>query len=222
MPIEHDPQVAPATRRSIDERAVGLPFDDDADFDDATRGFVARSETRQIRADDGRVVWDLDAYRFLDGPCPPSAHPSLWRQGKLLIEDGLFEVTDGIYQVRGYDLSVMSVIEGDTGVIVIDPLISRETAAAAFALYQEHRGPRPVTGMIYTHSHADHFGGVKGIISDEDVTSGRVPVIAPEGFLEHAVAENVFAGTAMTRRAAYMYGASLDKGPAGQIGAGLG
>jgi alkyl sulfatase BDS1-like metallo-beta-lactamase superfamily hydrolase len=222
MTLQREHQVLPATRRSIDERAARLPLDDDADFDDVLQGLVACSEDRQVRAADGRVVWDLDAYRFLDGPCPPTAHPSLWRQGKLLIEDGLFEVTEGIYQVRGYDLSVMSLIEGDSGVTVIDPLLSRETAAAAFALYQEHRGPRPVTGMIYTHSHADHFGGVKGIITDDDVTSGRVPVIAPEGFLEHAVSENVFAGTAMARRAGYMYGASLQKGPAGQIGAGLG
>ncbi|MCJ7439517.1 MAG: MBL fold metallo-hydrolase, partial [Acidimicrobiia bacterium] len=171
---------------------------------------------------DGRVVWDLDAYAFLDGPVPDTANPSLWRQGQLLIKDGLFEVVPGIYQVRGFDLSVMTVVEGETGVIVIDPLTCRETAAAAFALYQQHRGERPVTGMIYTHSHIDHFGGVKGIISQEDVDAGRVPVIAPEGFMGHAIAENVFAGTAMARRSAYMYGAVVEKGPAGQIGAGLG
>jgi alkyl sulfatase BDS1-like metallo-beta-lactamase superfamily hydrolase len=168
-------------------------------------------------------VWDLDAYDFMrDTDAPDTANPSLWRQGQLLIEDGLFEVTPGIYQLRGYDLSVMSVVEGDTGVIVIDPLISSETAAAAFALYCEHRGERPVKAMIYTHSHADHFGGVKGIISDEQVAAGEVAVIAPEGFLQHAVAENVFAGTAMLRRAGYMYGAALERGPAGQIGTGLG
>jgi alkyl sulfatase BDS1-like metallo-beta-lactamase superfamily hydrolase len=202
--------------------ASSLPFDDTHDFDDTERGFVAKATTRQITADDGRVVWDLDAYGFLGQPAPDTAHPSLWRQGQLLIRDGLFEVVPGIYQLRGFDLSVMSVVEGETGVIVIDPLISRETAAAAFALYQEHRGPRPVVAMIYTHSHIDHFGGVKGIITEDDVDSGRVPVIAPEGFMEAAVAENVFAGTAMGRRAGYMYGAALAKGPAGQIGAGLG
>jgi len=168
------------------------------------------------------VVWDLDAYAFLDGPVPDTANPSLWRQGQLLIKDGLFEVVPGIYQVRGFDLSVMTVVEGDTGVIVIDPLTVRETAAAAFALYQQHRGERPVMGMIYTHSHIDHFGGVKGIISQEDVDAGRFPVIAPEGFMGQAIAENVFAGTAMARRAAYMYGAVVEKGPGGQIGAGLG
>jgi alkyl sulfatase BDS1-like metallo-beta-lactamase superfamily hydrolase len=201
---------------------AGFPFDDIQDFDDAERGFIAKTTTRQVTNSEGRVVWDLDAYPFLDGSAPDTAHPSLWRQGQLLIRDGLFEVVPGIYQLRGFDLSVMSVIEGDTGVIVIDPLISKETAAAAFALYTEHRGERPVVAMIYTHSHIDHFGGVKGIISDDDVESGRCAVIAPEGFMEEAVAENVFAGVAMGRRAGYMYGAALPKGPTGQIGAGLG
>jgi alkyl sulfatase BDS1-like metallo-beta-lactamase superfamily hydrolase len=213
----------PATRAAIDAMAATLPMHDRQDFDDARRGFIGRSAERQVRAADGRVVWDLDAYDFLrETDAPDTANPSLWRQGQLLIEDGLFEVTPGIYQLRGYDLSVMSVVEGETGVIVIDPLISAETAAAAFALYCEHRGERPVRAMIYTHSHADHFGGVKGIISDEQVAAGEVAVIAPEGFLQHAVAENVFAGTAMLRRAGYMYGAALERGPAGQIGTGLG
>jgi len=210
------------TRRSIAACSAALPLADTQDFDDATRGLIGRSSARQITAGDGRVVWDLDAYRFLDGECPDTANPSLWRQGQLLIQDGLFEVVPGIYQVRGYDLSVMSIIEGETGVIIIDPLISIETAAAAFALYCEHRGARPVTGMIYTHSHVDHFGGVKGIISEEHVAAGNCPVIAPAGFMEAAVAENVYAGVAMARRAGYMYGASVPKGPAGQIGAGLG
>jgi len=211
-----------ATRRRIESAAERLPLHDTQDFDDASRGFVARTDQRQIRASDGRVVWDLDAYAFLDGPVPDTANPSLWRQGQLLIKDGLFEVVPGIYQVRGFDLSVMTVVEGDTGVIVIDPLTCRETAATAFALYQQHRGERSVRAMIYTHSHIDHFGGVKGIISQDDVDAGRVPVLAPEGFVGHAIAENVFAGTAMARRAAYMYAAAVEKGPAGQIGAGLG
>ena len=212
-----------ATRRSIAAMASSLPFDDVQDFEDATRGFVGRSDERQIRAEDGRVVWDLDAYDFLRGAdAPDTANPSLWRQGQLLIEDGLFEVVPGIYQLRGYDLSVMSIIEGDTGVIVVDPMISNETAAAGFALYAAHRGERPVKAMIYTHSHVDHFGGVKGLITDEQVAAGEVAVIAPEGFMHHAVAENVYAGTAMLRRAGYMYGAALERGPHGQIGTGLG
>ena len=187
--------------------------------------WAARSTSRRIVSADGsgRVVWDLDAYVFLDAPCPETAHPSLWRQGRLLTKDGLFEVVPGIYQLRGYDISVMSVIETETnGVIVIDPLISRETAAAAFALYCSHRGNRTVVAMIYTHAHLDHFGGVKGIITQEEVDAGRVQVIAPEHFMKHAIAENIFAGTAMTRRAGYMYGAALEKGPCGQVGAGLG
>jgi alkyl sulfatase BDS1-like metallo-beta-lactamase superfamily hydrolase len=211
-----------ATRRAIAAVSERLPMHDRQDFADVERGFVGRSEQRQVKAADGRVVWDLDAYRFLDGSAPDTANPSLWRQSQLVARDGLFEVVPGIYQVRGHDLSNISFVEGDRGVIVIDPLISKETAAAAFALYRQHRGQRPVTAMIYTHSHIDHFGGVKGIISQDDVDAGRVPVIAPEGFMEYAIAENVFAGTAMGRRAGYMYGAALAKGPAGQLGAGLG
>lgn len=209
-------------RRNLQAAAATLPADDGQDFEDATRGFVGRSEQRTITTADGRVVWDLDAYAFLDGPAPPTAHPSLWRQSRLLTEDGLFEVVPGIYQLRGFDLSVMTVVEGDTGVIVIDPLISAETAAAALTLYRRHRGDRPVSGMIYTHSHVDHFGGVEGVLDAELVAAGTVPVVAPAGFLEHAVSENLFAGTAMSRRSGYMYGAALGKGPAGQIGAGLG
>lgn len=214
--------VTEATIASITASAAILPLSDLQDFEDTRRGFLGRSDERQVRAADGRVVWDLDAYRFLDGPCPDTANPSLWRQGQLLTRDGLFEVVPGIYQARGFDLSVMSFIETATGVVVVDPLISVETAAAAWTLYRKHRGERPVVAMLYTHSHADHFGGVEGVISEGDVMSGRVPVIAPAGFMEHAISENVFAGTAMARRAGYMYGAALEKGPAGQIGAGLG
>ncbi|MEY2243706.1 alkyl/aryl-sulfatase [Streptomyces sp. BF23-18] len=196
-----------------------LDYADRSDFEDAERGFVAALSPAVVRTDDGRVIWDGDAYAFLDGDCPDTAHPSLWRQSQLCNKQGLFEVTEGIYQVRNLDLSNMTLVEGDTGVIVIDPLISAETAAAALALYREHRGDRPVTGLIYTHSHGDHFGGSHGVLPHGHAP---VPVLAPAGFLEHAVAENVYAGGAMTRRAVYMYGAELDKGPAGQISAGLG
>jgi linear primary-alkylsulfatase len=201
--------------------AEPVHVDDAQDFADADRGYLGTRDDRAIRATDGRVVWDLDAYRFLDGPAPATAHPSLWRQGQLCAKDGLYEVVPGIYHLRGFDLSNITFVEGDHGVIVIDPLICKETAAAAFALYRQHRGDRPVAAMIYTHSHIDHFGGVKGIISEDDVHNG-VDVIAPFGFLEHAIAENVYAGTAMARRAGYMYGAALAKGTDGQIGAGLG
>ena len=219
--MDETPVVTEATRAALAAAAEHLPVGDTQDFADTDRGLIARRASRTIEGPDGRVVWDLDAYSFLDGPAPDTASPSLWRQGQLCAKDGLFEVVPGIYQVRGMDLSNMTVIESDTGVIVIDPLTCRETAAAAFALYTEHRGERAVRAMIYTHSHVDHFGGVKGIISQEQVDGG-LPVIAPAGFLGHAVAENIYAGTAMSRRATYMYGSALPKGPTSQIGTGLG
>ncbi|BBY86111.1 alkyl/aryl-sulfatase [Mycolicibacterium tokaiense] len=199
-----------------------LPFEDTTDFDDADRGFIAAMQPCVVTAADGRVVWDNDAYNFLAGEAPTTVHPSLWRQSQLAAKQGLYEVVEGIYQVRGLDLSNITFIEGDTGIIVIDPLISTETAAAALALYRAHRGERPVTAVIYTHSHVDHFGGVLGVTTQADVDAGTVAVIAPEGFLAHAVQENVYAGTAMARRAGYMYGAALEKGPLGQVGCGLG
>ena len=188
---------------------------DTADFADADRGFIASCAPGVVHAADGRVVWDNDSYAFLTGDAPTSVNPSLWRQSTLVAKQGLYEVTEGIYQVRGLDLSNMTFVEGDTGVIVIDPLISTETAAAALALYREHRGDRPVTAVIYTHSHVDHFGGVFGVTTQDDVDAGKVQIIAPEGFIEHAVEENVYAGTAMARRAGYMYGAALAARPAG-------
>ncbi len=199
-----------------------LPFDDTQDFEDARRGLIGRLEPCIVRADDGRVVWDNSSYAFLDGPAPDTANPSLWRQSQLAAMDGLFEVVPGVYQVRGMDLSNISFIEGDTGVLVVDPLISTETARAAIDLYRRHRGERPVVAVIYTHSHVDHFGGVKGVTSQADVDAGRCVIIAPEHLVTHAVDENVYAGGAMARRAGYMYGAALERGPRGQIGAGLG
>ena len=201
---------------------AAFPFDDTQDFDDADRGLIATGVS-VIRNAQGEVVWDNGSYTsFLSGDAPDTVHPSLWRQSKLCAKQGLFEVTDGIYQVRGYDLSNISFVESDNGVIVIDPLVSTETAAAALALYREHRGDRAVVAVIHTHSHVDHFGGVKGVVTQEDVDAGRAQIVAPEGFVEHAVSENVYAGGAMSRRAAYMYGAALDRGPRGGLGAGLG
>ncbi len=204
------------------ELAKALPFEDTDDFEAATRGFIGRLEPGVVKNAEGHVVWDIDSYAFVQGEAPETVNPSLWRQSQLLARQGLFEVVPGIYQVRGLDLSIMTLVEGDTGVVVIDPLISQETAAAALGLYRTHRGDRPVTGVIYTHSHVDHFGGVKGVTTQEDVDAGRVPVLAPEGLVTHAVSENVYAGTAMARRAGYMYGAALDRGPTGGVGAGLG
>ena len=195
---------------------------DTTDFADADRGFLGKLSPCVITAADGRVVWNNDAYDFLAGDAPVSVHPSLWRQSQLCAKQGLYQVVEGIYQVRGLDLSNATFVEGDTGVIVIDPLVSTETAAAALELYRQHRGDRPVVGVIYTHSHVDHFGGVLGVTTQAEADAGQVPILAPEGFLEHAVSENVYVGTAMARRAAYMYGAALDRGPQGHVGCGLG
>ena len=220
MLVEHKSPTA------IIESAHGkhsLPFDETTDFENADRGFIAALSPCVIKAADGRVVWDNDAYSFLGGPAPTSVHPSLWRQSTLTAKQGLYEVVPGIYQVRGFDLSNISFVEGDTGIIVIDPLVSTEVAAAALDLYRTHRGgDRPVVAVIYTHSHVDHFGGVLGVISQADVDAGTVAVLAPEGFTEHAVQENVYAGPAMARRATFMYGTLLARGPRGQVGCGLG
>lgn len=209
-------------REAQAQALASLPFDDVDDFAAAERGFLGTLDDPKIRNDKGDVVWDASTFDFVQGDAPDSVHPSLWRQSKLVAKHGLFEVVPGIYQLRGLDLSVMSVIEGDTGVIVVDPLISVETAAAAMALYRTHRGDRPIHAVIHSHSHIDHFGGVLGIVTQEDVDAGKVQIVVPEGFLEHSVAENVYAGTAMARRAGYMYGAALERGPQGQVGAGLG
>lgn len=204
-------------------RDHALPFHDETDFADADRGFIAALSPCVIRAADGRVVWDNDAYSFLGGPAPTSVHPSLWRQSTLAAKQGLYEVVPGIYQVRGLDLSNVTFVETDTGIIVIDPLVSTEVAAAALALYRTHRGAdRRVVAVIYTHSHVDHFGGVLGVTSQAEVDAGAVAVLAPEGFVEHAVQENVYAGPAMARRATYMYGTLLPRGPLDQVGCGLG
>ncbi|MFD5365687.1 alkyl/aryl-sulfatase [Streptomyces sp. NPDC127103] len=199
---------------------TALPFEDTTDFENADRGFIDALSPAVVTGADGSIVYDNDAYAFLKADCPDTAHPSLWRQAQLCARQGLYEVTEGIYQIRGLDLSNMTLVEGERGVIVIDPLLSAETAAAGLALYRKHRGDRPVTGMIYTHSHGDHFGGSRGVLpaGSED----GVAIIAPAGFLEHAVSENVYAGNAMTRRAIFMYGDRLPKSPEGQISAGLG
>ena len=194
-------------------------FADRTDFENANRGLIARLEPGVIKAADGRVVYDADAFtRATTGDCPDTVHPSLWRQSQLTAIQGLFEVTEGIYQLRGIELSNMTVVEGKTGVIVIDPAVSAEVAAAGLALYRQHRGDRPVTAVIYTHSHIDHFGGVLGVVD----AGASVPIVAPDGFLEHAVSENVYAGVAMLRRGLYHTGSNLPVSPTGQVGVGLG
>jgi alkyl sulfatase BDS1-like metallo-beta-lactamase superfamily hydrolase len=218
------PKAASAITAAANAQVLNhLPFADRQDFEDAQRGRIAGLSEGVIKATSGRVVWDMDAYAFEDTPeAPASVNPSLWRQAQLNRIAGLFRVVDRVYQVRGLDLSNMSIIEGDTGLIVIDPLISTECAAAGMRLYFQHREQKPVRAVIYTHSHADHYGGVKGVISDEEVAAGKVRIYAPQGFLDYAVAENVFAGSAMSRRAQYMYGLFLPRGPRGQVDVGLG
>ncbi|KFA70174.1 hypothetical protein S40285_09086 [Stachybotrys chlorohalonatus IBT 40285] len=216
----------PATKIITDQQEpirTSLPFDNTRDFANAERGFRGRRDPNIVKNGNGETVWNNDSYKFLEHDSPNTVNPSLWRQSKLVHMDGLYHVAHGIFQVRGLDLSNTTFIEGDEGLIIIDPLTSEETGAAALALYQELRGSdRSVKAIIYTHSHADHFGGVKGFIKEEDVEKDDIKILAPEGFLEHAVSENVHTGTAMSRRAAYMYGAALEQGPRAQIGAGLG
>ncbi|ROZ89197.1 alkyl/aryl-sulfatase [Gordonia sp. OPL2] len=198
---------------------MSADFADRTDFDNANRGLIAELDPARVEASDGRVVYDAAGFAAATtGDCPDTVNPSLWRQAQLTAIHGLFEVTDGIYQIRGYDLSNMTLVEGDTGVIVIDPLVSAECASAGLGLYREHRGDRPVTAVIYTHSHIDHFGGVLGVV-DADTS---VPIVAPEHFLEHAVSENVYAGNAMLRRGMYHTGVVLPVGATGTLGAGLG
>ncbi|WYZ45646.1 hypothetical protein EsH8_VIII_000962 [Colletotrichum jinshuiense] len=200
-----------------------LPFINKKDFIAARHGFVKTREPNTVYNENGDLVWNNDEYDFLhQREAPNTVNPSLWRQSRLVSTAGLFKVTDGIYQVRGLDLSNVTFIEGTEGIIVIDPLTSRETAEAALELYCSERGEKDIKAVIYTHSHVDHFGGVRGMVKEDDVVPKNIKIIAPEGFLEHAVAENVYAGIAMSRRAAYMYGAVLKRGEKSQVGAGLG
>lgn len=211
-------QVSDATRVANAEAARTLPWADREDEDFAQRGFIAASDQPQIRAADGRVVWDFTAYNFLQGEAPASVNPSLWRHAGLLARAGLFRVQERVYQVRGFDVSNMTIIVGDTGLIIIDPLSSAETAAAGLALARRTIGDLPVRAVIYSHSHLDHFGGVRGVVVDP----AGVEIIAPEGFMEHAVTENVIAGNAMSRRAQFQFGAGLPPGPEGQMTSGIG
>ncbi len=217
-------EASDATRRVLGEAAAGLPFDDTTDFDDARRGLIAAlPDGGRITDPAGTVVWDVGGFDWVNhGDCPETVHPSLRRQTQLLTFHGLFEVCERVYQVRSADLANMTIIEGDSGIILVDPLTAPETAAAALDLYRAHRGDRGVVAVIHTHSHVDHFGGVKGVTTADDVAAGRVAVIAPVGFTEAALSENVLAGNVMTRRASYMYGPLLPKGPTGAVSPGLG
>lgn len=213
---------SPATIAAQKLVAQSLPADDGQDMEFASRGFIATRADPVIRAKDGKPVWNLDAYAWMQGAPPATVNPSLWRHQNILRKHGLFAVADGVWQVRGFDVSNMTVIRGDKGWILVDPLTNRETATAALELVNEKLGARPVSALIYTHSHADHFGGARGIASVEDIASGKVAVIAPEHFVEETASENVMAGTAMGRRANYQFGGSLAPGATGQMGSGIG
>ena len=218
----------PATTFTIEANEAvlkALPFNDKEDFENSKRGFIAKPDVVTIKDAKGNVVWDLEQYKTfigLDKLAPDTVNPSLWRNAQLVLQHGLFEVTKGIYQVRSFDLSNITFVEGKTGWIVFDPLISPETAKAALDLINKEKGERPVVAIIYSHSHIDHYGGAIGIVSAEDVKSGKVQILAPEHFTEHAVSENVIAGNAMGRRAVYMYGALLPRNARGGVNGGLG
>jgi alkyl sulfatase BDS1-like metallo-beta-lactamase superfamily hydrolase len=201
--------------------AESLPLADAQDFEDAQRGFIGRDQPLAIRNAQGALAWDMGAYAFVTGDAPPTVNPSLWRQARLNGEYGLYEVVPGIHQVRGYDVSNMTLIQGRSGWILVDPLTSNETAAAALALARRHLGDKPVTAVIFTHSHADHFGGIDAVLPPGPGTA-QVPVVAPRAFIEEATSENTLAGVAMGRRAAFMYGTALPRTPTGHVDTGLG
>jgi alkyl sulfatase BDS1-like metallo-beta-lactamase superfamily hydrolase len=221
------PQGQPPSRHTVEQQQAlrtSLPFEDTRDFEESKRGFVAAPTYRQIKTETGAVAWDMARYDFLlQGQDFDSIHPSLQRQAVLNMGYGLYEVVPGrIWQVRGFDLSNISFVKGDTGWIVFDPLISKETAAAALGFVNEQLGARPVIAVVYSHSHLDHFGGVRGVVDEADVKNGKVKIIAPTGFMEHAISENIYAGNAMSRRLFYQYGALLPRSPFGQVDQAIG
>jgi alkyl sulfatase BDS1-like metallo-beta-lactamase superfamily hydrolase len=215
-------ETSASTKEIHDRIRKELPFDNTQDFDFAARGFIATLENPVIKDDAGKVVFDLSSYDFLKGEAPPSANPSLWRQAQLLTKHGLYKVAEKIYQVRGFDVSTVSFIDTGKGYIVVDPLTTVEVAKAALGLVKKHVGDKPVLAVVYSHSHGDHFGGVMGVTTEEDVKAGRVRIIAPDGFMEHTVSENIIAGPAMTRRARFQFGTTLPRGIEGEMTSGLG
>lgn len=199
-------------------RSAAQPsFLDNVDFRDADRGHVASLEPCLFKNRDGQIVSNNENYAFLQGDCPSTVHPKLWRQGQLTTKEGLFEVTNGVYQVRGFDISNMTLIEGKSDVIVLDVLASTECAAAALNFYRSLRGNRAVEAVIYSHSHYDHFGGAQGILSTATGNEPQIPVLAPAGFMDAVLKENIVAGPAMRRRAVYMFGGSLPIGPKAHV-----
>jgi alkyl sulfatase BDS1-like metallo-beta-lactamase superfamily hydrolase len=227
VPAHFDPEGKPPSTFTLEIRdrlKAELPFADKRDFDEAKKGFIAEPPYKKIMADAGHVAWDMASYQWLlSGQDFASIHPSLQRQAVLNMAYGLYEVVPGrVYQVRGYDLANISFIKGDTGWIVFDPLTAAETARAALKFINEKLGARPVVGVVYSHSHGDHFAGVRGVVDEADVVSGKVMLIAPEGFMEAAISENVFAGTAMNRRLQWQYAVLLERNPHGHVDQAIG
>ncbi|MBL0708986.1 MAG: MBL fold metallo-hydrolase [Sulfurimonas sp.] len=210
------------TKKKNDALKSYLPFEDRTDFENANKGFIATLDSGEIKDENGEVVYSMKQFDFIKDEAPSTTNPSLWRQSKLNSINGLFKVTDRVYQVRGFDLSNISFIEGDTGWIVIDPLVSAETAKASLDLINKELGFRPVSAIIFTHSHIDHFGGIRGVVDVADIESGKVKLYGPKGLFDDAVNENIMAGNAMGRRSTYMYGNLLKKDAKGMIGSGLG
>ena len=208
------------TRNINNEVRHALPLADQQDFEDAKRGFIAKDEQLQIIGADEKTIWDMPAYDFIGDNAPDSVNPSLWRQAQLNNQHGLFKVTEGIYQLRGFDLANMTIIQGKTGWILVDPLTTQETASRALAFARQHLGSQPIVAIIFTHSHVDHFGGVLGVIPKDSEKSVRI--IAPQGFMEESVSENVLAGTTMARRSDFMYGRRLARSDRGHVDTGLG
>jgi alkyl sulfatase BDS1-like metallo-beta-lactamase superfamily hydrolase len=211
-----------ATIAAQAEIAKRLPADDGSDERFADQGFVATRKDPIIKDEAGKPVWNLDAYAWMKGSAPPSVNPSLWRHQKLLAKHGLYKVSENVWQVRGFDVSNMTVVKGQTGWILIDPLTTKETAAAGLALVNETLGARPVSAVLYSHSHGDHYGGVRGVASEDDIKAGKTRIIAPEHFIEETSSESVMAGAAMGRRAGYQFGGGLKPGAQGSIGSGIG
>ena len=222
--VAADAPVAASPQTTASNAAVlkQLPFTDRTDYESVTKGLIAPFKG-QVKDASGKVIWDIQAYDFLaKDQAPESVNPSLWRLAQLSAHAGLFEVSPRLYQVRGLDLANMTIIEGDDGLIIIDPLTMAETAKAALDLYYQNRPHKPVVAVIYSHTHVDHFGGVRGVIDEADVKAGKVKVFAPAGFMEHVMSENVYAGNAMSRRAQFQFGSLLPRGEKGQVDAGLG
>jgi alkyl sulfatase BDS1-like metallo-beta-lactamase superfamily hydrolase len=212
--------LAPAVRANADVAKV-YDLADARSFEDAARGLIA-APSGQVRDAAGRVIWDFDGFAFVEGAAPPTVNPSLWRMARLNNNAGLFKVADGIWQLRGFDLANITLVEGRTGWIVVDALTARETAAAAMAFARRHLGDRQVSAIVFTHSHIDHFGGALGVVGAEEAAARGLPVVAPAGFIEEATSENVLMGTAMGRRATYMYGSLLPRSAVGAVDTGLG